>query len=372
MLTFVVFAHIAIFLTLMTHALSRPDLSSTTRISWIFALLVLPFVGVVFYFLYATIRFGGREGRGHRAAINAMHDMVVVSGEPADIVKHGPASGFATAINGFGVTTGNRAELLDSPAGQRARMIEDFDAATRFINVFYYIWLDDNTGRNVAQALIRAAKRGVKVRAGVDQIGSHAFIRSQTWKDLQAAGIETQVALPIGNPFLTAYVRRVDLRNHRKITVIDGRILHCGSQNCADPEFSPKPKYAPWIDVMVRFEGPIARQMDLLFAQTWFEDRPIELGPWHYEPVSFEDGVSAQAIGTGPTLGKGVSAQFLARLLGEARREIIMTTPYFSPGEVVVDAIMGAAVAGVDVTLNLPRRNDSGFVGPASRAYYPR
>lgn len=372
MLTFVVFAHFAVFLTLMTHALSRPDLSSTTRISWIFALLVLPFVGVVFYFLYATIRFGGREGRGHRAAINAMHDMVVASGEPADIVKHGPASGFATAINGFGVTTGNRAELLDSPAGQRARMIEDFDAATRFINVFYYIWLDDNTGRNVAQALIRAAKRGVKVRAGVDQIGSHAFIRSQTWKDLQAAGIETQVALPIGNPFLTAYVRRVDLRNHRKITVIDGRILHCGSQNCADPEFSPKPKYAPWIDVMVRFEGPIARQMDLLFAQTWFEDRPIELGPWHYDPVSFEDGVSAQAIGTGPTLGKGVSAQFLARLLGEARREIIMTTPYFSPGEVVVDAIMGAAVAGGGVTLTLPRRNDSGFVGPASRAYYPQ
>lgn len=115
MLTLFIVAHFLVFLTLMIHALARPDLSSTTRIAWIFTLLVLPFVGIVFYFLYATIRFGGREGRGHRAAIKATHQMVLASGEPADIVKHGPASGFATVINGFGVTTGNRESFWPAP-----------------------------------------------------------------------------------------------------------------------------------------------------------------------------------------------------------------------------------------------------------------
>lgn len=67
-----------------------------------------------------------------------------------------------------------------------------------------------------------------------------------------------------GTPFVTAYMRRLDLRNHRKITVIDGQILHCGSQNCTNFFYPIKPKYAPWIDVMVRFDGPVARQMDLL------------------------------------------------------------------------------------------------------------
>lgn len=372
MLTFLTFVHMVIFISLTLHALSRQDLSSTTRIAWIFTLLVLPFAGIVLYFLYATIRFNGRAGRAHRMAEKATAELVRASGDAPDASKYGPASSFATAINGFGVTQGNRAELLDSPDEQRARMIEDFDGATRFINVFYYIWVDDETGRAVAQALMRAVKRGVKVRAGVDQIGSRAFLTSQTWKDMKAAGIETQVALPIGNPFVTAYVRRLDLRNHRKITVIDGQILHCGSQNCTNFFYPIKPKYAPWIDVMVRFDGPVARQMDLLYAQTWFEDKPIDLEPWRYEVTSYEDGIPAQVVGTGPTLHKGVTAQLFARLISEARHEVILTTPYFSPGEVVVDAIMGAAVAGVDVTLNVPRRNDSGFVGPASRAYYPQ
>lgn len=371
MATAFLIAHAAIFLMMLIHVMARPDLSATTRIGWVFAILVLPFVGLALYFTFGEIRFNGRLGRAHRAAEAATRSMIEASGEPHDMVAHGPASGFASKINGFGVTHGNRAELLDSPDAQRDRMIADFDAAQRSINVFYYIWLDDRTGRSVAQALIRAAKRGVTVRAGVDAIGSRGFIRSQTWQDMKDAGIETQTALPFANPFITIYTRRPDLRNHRKITVIDGRICHCGSQNCADAEFRVKPDYAPWIDIMVRFDGPVARQMDLLFAQCWFEDRPIDLVPWTYEVEGFADGITAQAVGTGPTIHKGVTAQLIARIIGEARREVTITTPYFAPGEVVADAIMGAALAGVRVVLILPARNNSGFVGPASRSYYP-
>ena len=364
--------HTAIVAATLLHILARPDINATTRIAWALALFVLPALGALAYFLFGRIRFDGPQGVAHREAELATRPMVLDSGEPHDLVTQGPASGFASAINGFGVTHGNRAELLDSPDGQRARLIADIDAARRFVHVFYYIWLDDGTGRAVAEALIRAARRGVRVRAGVDAIGSGALLKSTVWQAMRAAGIETMAALPIGNPLSTVLVRRPDLRNHRKITIIDGAICHCGSQNCADPAFSPKPRYAPWVDVMARLEGPVARQMDLLFAQSWFEQGPIDLTPWDYRTDPVETGVTAQVVGTGPTTDKGVTAQLLARIVGEARREIMMTTPYFVPGDVVSEAIIGAAMAGVDITLTVPHRNDSWFVGAASRAYYPR
>jgi cardiolipin synthase len=75
--------------------------------------------------------------------------------------------------------------------------------------------------------------------------------------------------LPIGNPLLRPFAGRIDLRNHRKIVVVDGRITYCGSQNCADPEFLVKAKFAPWVDAMIRFEGPIASQNQYLFASDW-------------------------------------------------------------------------------------------------------
>ncbi|WP_394437656.1 phospholipase D-like domain-containing protein [Sphingobium naphthae] len=362
--------HAALFLTFLVHALLRDDLNSTSRIAWVLALLLLPIAGPIFYYLYGQIRFGGKEGAAHRAAEAATRDMVLSSGDGSGIGELGAAAQFARAINGFGVTRGNRAELLDSPDAQRARLIADIDQARAFVHVFYYIWLDDETGRSVADALIRAARRGVKVRAGVDQIGSHAFLKSRTWKSLWDAGIDLMVALPIGNPIAMIFARRPDLRNHRKISVIDGRICHCGSQNCADAAFSPKPLYAPWVDVMVRLEGPVARQMDLLFAQCWFECHPLDLRPWDYETPPFDGSMPAQVVGTGPTTGKGVTAQLISRIVGEARKQILLTTPYFVPGDVVAEAIAGAARAGVDVTLVVPARNDSGFVGPASRAYY--
>ncbi|MGH8431533.1 MAG: phospholipase D-like domain-containing protein, partial [Solimonas sp.] len=268
------------------------------------------------------------------------------------------------------MTTGNRAELLQSPEGARRRLVEDMDAATQTISVLYYIWLDDETGLRVAEALIRAAKRGVRCRAMADAIGSHAFIASDMWERLKDAGVETSVALPIGNPLKTMFYRRLDLRNHRKITVIDGRICHCGSQNCADAAFLPKAKFAPWVDVMARFEGPVAHQMNLLFAQNWLADHPGEISDFVREGPGLDDGFPAQVVGTGPNIGRDVAAQLFSRIICAARRELIITTPYFVPGEVVCAAILGTALAGAKVTLILPRRNDSAFVACASRSYY--
>jgi len=364
--------HLILFTAVALRVLSRPQLNTHTRTAWIFVLLALPFFGVALYLLIGEIHFGGPERKRADQAVAATRKLVKESGESRDLERWGAASGFATSINGFGVTTGNRGELLDSPAGARARMIEDMDAARETISVLYYIWLDDHNGRDVAEAMIRAVRRGVRCRAMVDAIGSHAFLRSDAWARMKSAGVETSIALPIGTPLRTMFSRRLDLRNHRKITVIDRAICHCGSQNCADAAFLPKAGFAPWVDIMVRFEGPVAHQMNLLFAQNWLAHHPDQLPQFVLPVAGAQEGLRAQVVGTGPDVSRNTSAQLFSRVIFEAKRELIITTPYFVPGEVVCAAILGAAFAGVKVTLIVPRRNDSGFVARASRSYYPQ
>ena len=363
--------HLLIFVAVGLRVLSRPQLNTSARVVWILVLLALPLGGLILYLFVGEVHFGGRDLARLKAAKEATQALVAESGAAPDIERWGGASAYATTINGFGVTEGNVGELLDSPAEARARLLADIDAATESVDVLYYIWLDDMTGRAVADALMRAAKRGVRCRAMVDAIGSRAMTRSETWSKLAQAGVETAIALPLGNLLRTVLGRRVDLRNHRKITLIDGRICHCGSQNCADAEFRVKPKFAPWIDIMVRFEGPVARQMHLLFVQDWMTIRSADLGDVARPIEPLSGGFAAQVVGTGPTISRDVTAQLFSRLIYQAERELIISTPYFVPGEIVCLAIMGAARAGVKVTLIVPSRNDSRFVARASRSYYP-
>lgn len=372
MTTVLMCLHILTFAALVLRVLSRPELNPSIRVLWIFIVLALPVGGVLLYLLVGEVHFGGSALKRNVAAEVAVRPYVVASGSRRDPERFSPASGFATSINGFGVTEGNRGELLESPAGARERLIADMDAAVESIDVLYYIWLDDGTGRNVAAALERAAGRGVRCRALVDAVGSRAFLKSATWKRLAEAGVRTGVMLPLKPLLLTMLARRPDLRNHRKISVIDGRVCYCGSQNCADSEFRVKPRFAPWVDIMLRFEGPVVRQMHLLFLKDWITVGGGDALAGIEGPVAgFTGGFEAQVVGTGPVEGRNITAQLFTRLIFGARHELVISTPYFVPGEMVCLALMGAARSGVDVTLILPRRNDSGFVAKASRSYYP-
>lgn len=364
--------HFLIVTILSLRVLARSQINPTTRVLWILILLIFPFGGALLYLLFGEVHFGGSALARLNRSKAATRDLVAASGAPTDIAHWGGASAYATTINHFGVTHGNHGELLDSPAGARERLVADIDAAQTSVDVLYYIWLDDHTGRAVADALKRAVARGVRCRAMVDAIGSHAMLKTETWASLSKAGVETGVALPLGNIFRTLLSRRLDLRNHRKISLIDGRICHCGSQNCADPEFRVKPKFAPWVDIMVRYEGPVARQMQLLFLQDWMTVHDgVNLAEIAQPIGPLPGGFDAQVVGTGPSTSRDVTAQLFSRLIFDARRKLVISTPYFVPGEIVSQAIMGAARAGVDVTLIVPARNDSGFVARASRSYYP-
>jgi cardiolipin synthase len=251
-------------------------------------------------------------------------------------------------------------------------MVADIDAATDHVHVLFYIWLPDRNGCKVVEALKRAAARGVTCRAMADDLGSRTMIRSGHWRAMRAAGVRVAAGLPIGNPLLRPFEGRIDLRNHRKIVVVDDRITYCGSQNCADPEFLVKAKYAPWVDAVMRFEGPIARQNQFLFASDWmtYVDENLDELLGQPLPLPVPGGVPAQVIGTGPTVRYSAMPELFESLMFAARREIVVTTPYYVPDESLQNALCTTAYRGVDTTIVFPARNDSWIVGAASRSYY--
>ena len=191
------------------------------------------------------------------------------------------------------VVGGNQLELKADAEHFLKPLCADIAAATRHVHLLTYIYLTDKTGQTVADALIAAAKRGVTCRLLVDSLGSRDFLRSDLCRKLRDGGVQVVEALPAR--LVRILLSRIDLRNHRKIVVIDNRVGYVGSQNIADPSFAPKAKYAPWIDCMVRMEGPAVHDLQLLFLEDWYMDtEELEEGLLEEVPHVKPDGADVQ------------------------------------------------------------------------------
>ena len=277
------------------------------------------------------------------------------------------------AASRWPLSTGNKAHVASGSDAAITSVVADIDAATHTVHLSFYIWLGDRNGTKVIDAICRAAKRGVTCRIVADAIGSRALIRSDHWKAMRQAGARVYASLPVplGLGFLAGH--RTDLRNHRKIIVIDGGITWCGSQNCADPAFLPKRKFAPWVDIFIRYEGPIARQAELIFASAWMAETGEDMRPVLTvdPPQALPSGFPAIAVGTGPLSPNATMTDIFVAVLAAARERAVITTPYFAPDPPLLNAIVAAARRGVQVTIIFPERNDSWIVGAISRAYYP-
>src|SRR5690348_9415955 len=285
-------------------ALLRPHREPASRLAWIIAVLALPIVGVILYLFLGEARISGpRRQRGRE--INKRLPRPAGNYDCTD-EKVGGAhwSPFALArtVNKLDPTCENSARLAADSNAAIDEMVADIEAARETIHGCFYIWLADNNGLKLKDAFIRAAKRGVKVRLLADALGSRLLIRSSHWRQLQDGGCEVRVALPVGNPLWTAIRGRVDLRNHRKLMVVDNAIAWCGSQNCADPEFRIKPRYAPWVDIMSRWQGPVALHCQYLFVSDWIAEGGEDITDLLKRPLPASNGsILAQVLGTGPT-----------------------------------------------------------------------
>lgn len=368
--------HIAILVVVCPRVLLRPYREPAARMAWIVVIVSLPFAGVVAYLLFGEVSVGRKRIARMKEVADDLQHCKHGGGEPDRFVGAGTETyqhlfKVGHSITGLNPAQGNAGALMTDSNSTIDAMVADIDAATEHVHLLFYIWLPDNNGIKVALALARAVTRGVAVRAMADALGSRQLIKSRHWRDMREAGVMLAVALPITNPLLRPFSGRFDLRNHRKIVVIDGGITYCGSQNCADAEFLVKAAYAPWVDAVIRFEGPIARQNQYLFACDWMSHVTEDISQMLLEPSTpATDGFIAQVIGTGPTVRFSAMPETFESILHAARREIRISTPYFVPNESMLDAICAAAYRGVKTTLIFPARNDSRIVGAASRSYY--
>jgi cardiolipin synthase len=376
-----IFAHMLVAARPITRANREP----AARVAWVAVIMFLPLIGIAAYLLLGETSIGHARLRRLEAAEDrtarpdgGMHAPDSIAPEMASQFD------LCQSINGLGPVTGNRIVLLGDPAASSTQptldsdsaidtLVQDIVQAREHVHIGFYIWLDDGNGGKVADAVAGAARRGIRCRVMVDALGSRAFIRGKRYRQLQEAGVSLVATLndiPRVGHFA---IGRVDLRNHRKIVIIDNRIAYCGSQNCADPAFLIKAKYAPWVDIFLRCEGPITRQAQYLFLCTWIAEtgEPLEgLAAACPEPERFQSGGVAQMYGTAPTTpGNAMSDSFVGAIYA-ARKELLITTPYFVPDEAVLRALCAAPRRGVATTIVFPRRNDSWLVKYTSRSCY--
>jgi cardiolipin synthase A/B len=364
-------------LAFIVRVILRPHREPTSRIAWIAVIAVVPFFGIIVYILFGETNIGRRRTIRGRKILQGMPKLVTTSETGESLLDKAVPEKYqhlfkaAHSISGFQTFSGNSARLFSNSDETIDAMVADIDSARLHVHLLFYIWLADHNGCKIVAALKRAANRGVQCRAMADALGSHALIRSSHWKEMHDAGVHVAIALPIGNPLLLMLTGRIDLRNHRKIVVIDDQITYCGSQNCADAEFRVKAKYAPWVDAVIRFQGPIARQNQHLFASDWMTCVDENLDPLLTSPLPAKNqGFPAQAFGTGPTVRYSAMPGMFELLMFTAQRKIIITTPYYVPDEAMQNGLCAAALRGIDTTIVFPGRNDSMIVAAASRSYY--
>jgi cardiolipin synthase A/B len=371
---------VIMFVVIVSHR-KRPV---PTTLAWLVLVLAVPFLGSFLYLLVGEIRLGSRRLREYKVLTTEVEPLAIAKWWEQKLIAKGQVSkeGIfdsvakdATALGGFPPLLGNRLELIGDTDELLRRIARDIDAATSYVQLQFYIWMDGGLASEVVEALIRAAKRGVDCKVLADSLGSKSFMRGDAPRRLRQAGVQVYEALPTG--LLRTLASRIDLRNHRKIVVIDGKAAYCGSQNLTDTtyHFRKRKHLGPWIDASVRLEGPAVQALAVTFLRDWAmeEDEPVHLEsryfPVAYDPKSLE-GAVVQVVPTSPRPDVAAMRESVLLAIYAARRELVITTPYFVPDEATMAALTSAARRGVSTTIVVPRVIDSRMVAWAAQSHF--
>ena len=338
--------------------------SPVKSLAWMTVLLVMPVVGLVLYIFFGRniqrkrliSRRNMRKLR-HTESSGRSYDFrrLKLSPQSVQLVK------LTHTLAGAVYHEGNCASVYTRAKDKMDALISDIDKAKSYVNIEYYIIEDDNTGKRLREALIRASRRGVNVRVIYDHVGSFSAGR-KFWKELRNAGVDVH---PFFRVVFPLFATRINWRNHRKIAVIDGYAAYIGGMNIADRYLSDT-----WRDLHVRIEGPAVRALQYCFAVDWtFMGQPLIKDP--IPPVSQvpDSPMGIQLVSSGPT-GKWPNILMVfQRAIANARKRIYIMTPYFLPDDPLLRALQTAALAHVDVRILIPRNPDSAIMRHASFSY---
>lgn len=346
--------------------------SSETTKAWLVFIFFEPILGGALYLALGRARIP--EWRRRRAAafleleapVRARLEAQVNVTHPEQLPRFEAAVRLTERLGTFPILGGNSVEVLTDYTGTLDRLVADIDGAASHVNLQFYIVADDAVAGRVVQALERAAARGVQCRVLADALGSRALGFERVAARLNAAGVEARATMRVA--FFRDRGARLDLRNHRKIAVIDGRVAYAGSQNLVNPNFKPGLTYE---ELMVRVTGPVVLELQAVFTEDWYQETGRLLDPDIFFPDPHVTGhTAAQVLPSSPLYARQNSQRLIVALVGLARERAVITTPYFIPDDTLREALTTAVLRGVDVRLVVPAQDDQLLVSNAQKSYY--
>ncbi|HEY8748735.1 MAG TPA: cardiolipin synthase [Tepidisphaeraceae bacterium] len=365
-----------VIIAAMVPAILRRQFAPGAAMAWLVIICLHPYIGWALYMLVGETRLGPHRVERHRelvaryrctpevqsAGLTAIHG---IAPEYAIMVRQ------AEKISTMPVVAGNCVDFIGDSPQMIDRLISDIDTAEHHVHLLYYMFSNDQSGQRTAEAARRAASRGVKCRVLADAVASRTFFHHNGLsRGLREAGVEVAAALPVA--LIQRRLSRMDLRNHRKLAVIDAKVAYCGSQNLINADYGGR-HGAPWVDLSARLTGPIVSELAIVFAEDWgFETGTILDAPAPQATHDCGDQTLMQVVPTGPTSPGENYRRLLLAALQCARQRVSLTTPYFVPDDPTLVAFMMAADRGVEVTLILPKVGDHFFTAAAGRAHFGR
>ncbi|MCR2784738.1 MULTISPECIES: cardiolipin synthase [unclassified Microbacterium] len=350
----------------------------TAAMAWLLAIYFIPFVGVFLFLLIGNPRLP-RKRRRKQDQINAYIHETSEHLDFGTLRPHAPEWFTSTVtlnrnLGAMPLAGDNSAHLI---ADYRTALDEQADAiraAERYVHVEFYILQTDATTDNFFRALEEVCARGVTVRVLMDHWANRGKpFYKQTLRRLTAMGAHWELMLPV-QPFKGKY-QRPDLRNHRKLLVVDGRVAYMGSQNITDSTYNLRRNIRRglrWVDLMMRVEGPVVASINAVFLSDWFSETDeiltdeIDL----FSVQSAPGDLDCQIIPSGPGFEFENNLKLFLSLMYAAQRKLIIVSPYFVPDESMLLAITTACQRGVDVQLFVSEEGDQAIVYHAQRSYY--
>jgi cardiolipin synthase len=352
--------------------------SPATANGWLLLIMLLPTIGTLLYLMFGSPKLPRIRRQKQRKVdqltaveldeLRAKNPQLVPQLDNPDYVS---LSRLASVLGGLPPMTGNKVEIIDDYETIFSEIASSIDKAKKYVHIEYFIVAMDKSTEVIFKAIDRAAKRGVKVRVLYDKLASFRFPQYKAMLTrLDRAGVEHHEMIPLhiipGKNFA-----RPDLRNHRKIVVIDGKLGFTGSHNLVQKTYHRKDELQ-YEDLVIKLQGPAVWQLNNVFRSDWYPETGealLDLVEDQDLPKSAGD-VTAQVLPSGPSHEEENNLRFYTSMVHSAKQRVGIVVPYFIPDDSFLDAITTAAQRGVEVTIINSAIMDKAIVGHAQRSYY--